>query len=114
MARTEQWYLGRVGEARYSDAAAGVVFRVEYTDGETEDEVLQEDAFAGAGAPPSQPEGAPKRWRFFDGPPPAEHYVHKKWTPQEENDLRKLVAELGEEQWAAVSERMRTPRQAGD
>ena len=40
------------------------MFRVDYTDGETEDEVLQEDAFAGAGAPPSQPEGAPKTWRF--------------------------------------------------
>ena len=34
--------------------------------------------------------------------------MHKKWTPQEENDLRKLVAELGEEQWAAVAERMGT------
>ena len=56
----ERRYLGHVGEARYSDAAAGVVFRVEYTDGETEDEVLQEDAFAGAGAPPRSRKALPR------------------------------------------------------
>ena len=103
-----KWYLGHVGEARYSDAAAGVVFRVEYTDGETEDEVLQEDAFAGAGAPPSQPEGAPKAWRFATEP--TEPIERKRWTPQEEEDLRKLVEELGEEQWDAVAERLGTGR----
>ena len=100
-----KWYLGHVGEARYSDAAAGVVFRVEYTDGETEDEVLQEDAFAGAGAPPPQPEGAPKAWRFATEPTSS-----TRWTLREEEDLIRLVEELGEDQWDAVAERLGTGR----
>ena len=58
-----KWYRGRVGEARYSDAAAGVELRVDYDDSETHYQVFQEDAFEGTGAPPPQPEGAPKRWR---------------------------------------------------
>ena len=81
------------------------MFRVEYTDGETEDEVLQEDAFAGAGAPPPQPEGAPKAWRFATEPTSS-----TRWTLREEEDLIRLVEELGEDQWDAVAERLGTGR----
>ena len=56
------WFPGLVSK-RYSDGSGRVV-RVDYEDGESHDEVLQEDAFVGAGAPPPQPEGAPQPWRF--------------------------------------------------
>ena len=73
------WFPGLVHSRRYyhSDGSRRIVFRVNYDDGESHDEVLQEDAFAGAGAPPPQPEGAPQPWRFgstllFPRPRPAE------------------------------------------
>jgi len=60
------WFPGLVHSRRYyhSDGSRRIVFRVNYDDGDSHDEVLQEDAFAGAGAPPPQPEGAPQPWRF--------------------------------------------------
>ena len=107
------WYLGRVDSTRYSDGAGAIELRVDYTDDETHYQVFQDDAFAGAGDPPAQPDGAPERWRFATGPtPPSPKQQQGRWTPREEDDLCKVVAELGEAQWKAVAERLGTGRTA--
>ena len=85
---------------------------MDYDDSETHYQVFQEDAFEGTGAPPPQPEGAPVTWRFATGPITSSEgrTAHQSWTRQEEEDLIRLVEELGEEQWDAVAERLGTGR----
>ena len=114
LAGDSAWYLGHVHSARYSDAKGDFVFRVDYTDGDTFHQVLQQDPFAGAGTPPPQPDGAPERWRFPTGPTPLSPAERAwRWTPREEHDLRRLVDELGDSAWDAVAERLGTRNACG-
>ena len=67
-----------------------------YTDGETHSHVMQDEPFAGAGAPPEIDDCAPEPWRFAEAPPrPKKRRRTAKATkpcgPPEDQRLCKLV-----------------------
>jgi len=85
-----KWFLGRVVGKREGE------LKIAYTDGETHSHVMQDEPFAGAGAPPEIDDCAPEPWRFAEAPPrPKKRRKTARATkpcgPPEDQRLCKLV-----------------------
>jgi len=85
-----KWFLGRVVGEREGE------LKIAYTDGETHSHVMQDEPFAGAGAPPEIDDCAPEPWRFAEAPPrPKKRRKTARATkpcgPPEDQRLCKLV-----------------------
>ena len=78
------WFLGHVDRQR--TRSGRLQFKVAYTDGEAHHHVLQDEPFAGDGAPPEIGDCEPEPWRFFAGTPPSL------------DELRARQRELGEDE----------------